>query len=109
MGCGMEVRLDNTMVVLTALAAKRLFALSVSFLHALLRTEWQRFVGTPGMVTGIFLVIPAAWLVFRESVLDVWLAKGGHGARSAAPRRVAGRRTGERRVARDAGLESCAA
>ena len=108
----MDVRLDNTMVVLTALAAKRLCALSVTFLHAFLRTEWQRFVGTPGMLTGAFLVIPAAWLVFRESVLDVWLAKAGRGRRSAAPRRAAGRRTGERRVApqaMDGGLRSCAA
>ena len=100
------------MVLLTALAARRLLALSVNFLHALLRTEWQRFVGTPGMVTGIFLVIPAAWLVFRESVLDVWLAKAGHGARRAAPRRAAGRRSGERRLAPPAradGLASCVA
>ena len=108
----MDVRLDNTMVVLTALAARRLSALSVTFLHAFLRTEWQRFVGTPGMLTGAFLVIPAAWLVFRESVLDMWLAKAGYGMRSAVPRRAAGRRTGERRVApqaRDGGLRSCAA
>jgi hypothetical protein len=105
----MDVRLDNTMVVLTALAAKRLFALSVSFLHALLRTEWQRFVGTPGMLTGAFLLVPAAWLVFRENVLDVWLARAGHASRRTASRRAASRRTGERRVARDAGLQTCAA
>ena len=108
----MDVRLDNTIVVLTAQAAKRLFALSVTFLHAVLRTEWQRFVGTPGMLTGAFLLVPAAWLVFRESVLDVWLAKAGHGARCTAPRRATARRTGERRVApqvRDGGLASCPA
>lgn len=79
------------MVVLAAVAATRLLALGVSFLHAFLRTEWQRFVGTPGMVTGAFLVIPAAWLVFREAFLDAWLAGAGPGTHKAAPKRGATR------------------
>ncbi|QNA99550.1 hypothetical protein [Massilia sp. Se16.2.3] len=50
-------------------AIARMLALVVSLLHGLLRTDWLKYVGTPAMQSGLFLLIPAAWLLIWENFL----------------------------------------
>jgi hypothetical protein len=47
----------------------RLLPLFVTLLHAMLRIDWLKYVGTPSMASGVFALVPAAWLVIRESFL----------------------------------------
>ena len=55
----------------------RLLSLGLAFLHAFFRTDWLRFIASPSMAAGALAVLPAAWLVIRESV---WLARSPWGA-----------------------------
>jgi hypothetical protein len=38
-------------------------------LDAILKTEWLKYIGAPGILLGLLLVVPAAVLVIRENLL----------------------------------------
>jgi hypothetical protein len=71
----MDARLDylgtgvEAMVAaMVAAMASRLLSLGLAFLHAFFRTDWLRFIASPSVAAGAMAVLPAAWLVIRESV-----------------------------------------
>ena len=80
MGRRMDARLDylgNDLEAMVATTLSGLLSLALAFLHGFFRTDWLRFIGSPSMAAGAMAVLPAAWLVIRESF---WLARSPWGA-----------------------------
>ncbi|MFC5480990.1 hypothetical protein [Massilia suwonensis] len=65
----MKARSNSTSEIRQASIARactRLLALSIAFLHSVLRTDWLRLVCSPSIAAGFLFVIPATWLAVRE-------------------------------------------
>lgn len=63
-----RVEVDAMLAALAAVMSQ-LLSIGLACLHAVLRIDWQRFLGSPSMAAGALAVLPAAWLVIRESLL----------------------------------------
>lgn len=53
----------------------RLLLVFVTLLHVMLRIDWLKYIGSPSVANGMCALVPATWLVIKESLLVAKLGR----------------------------------